>query len=163
MTQRELHKCQFTNERILFQPCSLPLPYSPTGNTGQSLLFNPSLALQPCCHDSPSHVVDPAGHRIAYCRFLPDQSAPTYHLCPVLWETRGRLCTDTGQTSQRRNMRSEWSVSASRADEDMPLMRGILGHWLATHIIREGTGWEYRASIVSLTAMWENNFSSNRI
>ena len=47
-------------------------------------------------------------------------------------------------------MRSEWSyVSASREDEDMPLMRGILVHWSATHIIREGTEWENRASIVS--------------
>ena len=47
-------------------------------------------------------------------------------------------------------MRSEWSyISASREDEDMPLMRGILGCWSVTHIIREGTGWEHRASIVS--------------
>ena len=59
-------------------------------------------------------------------------------------------------------MRSEWSVSASRVDEGMPLVRGILGQWLATHIIREGTGWEHRASIVSLTAMCKNSFSSNR-
>ena len=43
------------------------------------------------------------------------------------------------------NMRSEWSyISASREDEDMPLIRGILGGWSATHIIREGTGWEHR-------------------
>ena len=81
-------------------------------------------------------MVDPMGQRMACYSFLPDQSAPTYHLSPVLWETRGRLCTDTGQTRERRNMRSEWSVSASRVDEDMPLVRGILGQWLATHIIR---------------------------
>ena len=129
-----------------------------TENTGQRLPFNPSLP----CPVSSSQTVAQIDQRKSCYLFLSDQSAPNYHLWPVLWERRGRLCTDTGQTSQRRNMRSEWSVSASRADEDMPLMRGILGHWLATHIIREGTGWEYRASIVSLTAMWENNFSSNR-
>ena len=70
------------------------------------------------------------GQRMACYFFLPDPSAPTYHLWPVLWETRGRLCTDTGQTSQRKNMRSEWSVSVSRAVGDKPLIRKILGHWL---------------------------------
>ena len=70
------------------------------------------------------------GQRMACYFFLPDPSDPTYHLCPVLWETRGRLCTDTGQTSQRKNMRNEWSVSASRAVGDKPLIRKIVGHWL---------------------------------
>ena len=46
-------------------------------------------------------------------------------------------------------MRSEMAyVSASRAEGDMLLMRGILGHWSVTHIIKEGTGWEYRASTI---------------
>ena len=81
--------------------------------------------------------------------FLPDLSAPTYHLCPILWETMGNLCIDTGQAIWRRSMRSEMAyVSASRAERDMLLMRGILGHWSVTHIIREGTGWEYRASTI---------------
>ena len=26
----------------------------------------------------------------------------------------------------------------------MPLIRDILSHWSATHIVREGTGWEHR-------------------
>ena len=49
------------------------------------------------------------------------------------------------------NMSIEWfCVSASRDDEDMPLMKDTLGHWSTTQIIKEGTGWEHRASIVSL-------------
>ena len=107
----------------LIQSSSFPPPYSPSGSTGQSLPFNPSLALKPCCPVSPSQMVAQVGQRMACYLFLPHQSAPTCHLCPGLWETRRRLCADTGQTSQRRNMRSEWSVSASRADGDMPLMR----------------------------------------
>ena len=48
-------------------------------------------------------------------------------------------------------MSSEWfCVSASRDDEDMPLMKDTLGHWSTTQIIRERTGWEHRASTVSL-------------
>ena len=41
------------------------------------------------------------------------------------------------------------SVSPSRDDEDMPLMKDTLGHWSLTQIIREGTRWEHRASTVS--------------
>ena len=88
--------------------------------------------------------------RMACFVFLIDQSAPNYQLCPVLWETRERLCADTGQTRKRRNMRSAWScVSAGRQGKDMPLIRDILGHWSATHIVREGTGWEHRVRTLS--------------
>ena len=75
-----------------------------TENTGQRLPFNPSLP----CPVSSSQTVAQIDQRKSCYLFLSDQSAPNYHLWPVLWERRGKLCTDTGQTRQRMKALRDW-------------------------------------------------------
>ena len=79
-----------------------------TANTGQRLPFNPSLVSQPSCPVSSSQTVAQMDQRKACYLFLRDQSAPNHHLWPVLWERRGRLGTDTGQTRQRMKALRDW-------------------------------------------------------
>ncbi|CAI9153337.1 unnamed protein product [Rangifer tarandus platyrhynchus] len=79
-----------------------------TENIGQRLLFNPSLVSQPSCPISSSQTVAQMDQRKACYLFLPDQSAPNYHLWSILWERRGRLCTDTGQNRQKMKALRDW-------------------------------------------------------